>query len=36
MLDHPLVVKIIGVFKGLNDNDSIVLELCDGSLQDLI
>jgi hypothetical protein len=35
-LDHPLVVRIISVYKGFYDSPSIVLELCDGILEDLI
>ena len=35
-LDSPLVVKIFDIVKDTNNLPSAVLELCDGSLQDLI
>ncbi len=35
-LDHPFIAKIVDIVKDKNGFPSVVMELCNGSLQDLI
>ena len=35
-LDHPYIAKIVDIVKDKNNIPSVVMELCNGTLQDLI